>query len=366
MAITEFDYLHVHKGESTYLLLRSPAHFHLIRVDANLTGSALNRLMRLYPCDSHQLHKLGLHFSAFKAENLRRVVIKGYQTGDSLELWLGGDIREYQLRSDYSDDILANFFSGYPITRRLPPKWEGLDPNVIRKITWSVNGFSIACAMLFYFISTPYKLWSALCLICQLLTLVLTLLHPASFTLADDSKQSKQDRNKGKGHLLPAMVGPSFALCLRTLTDFTFHDNAFWTFLLISLVFSSVLSAVCIWRDKGLRNGSVNAIAVIAVISAIAFHSSGSIGQLNYLLDFNHADRHVVEVVDKQFSRGTKSTSYYCTVLLPNEELMELTLPARAYRDIQIGDNVVVTHHEGAFRIPFSTVETLTDDHETG
>ena len=50
MAITEADYLHVHQGESTYLLLRSPTHFHLVRVDAGLTEPVMKRLLRMYPC----------------------------------------------------------------------------------------------------------------------------------------------------------------------------------------------------------------------------------------------------------------------------------------------------------------------------
>ena len=122
MAITELDYLHIHKGDSSFILLRNPTHFHLIRIDADLSESTMERLLRIYPCDTDQLHKLGVHFSAFKATNLRGIVITGYQSGDTLELWLGGDVREYQLGTDYSDEILSSFFSGYLITRRLPPQ----------------------------------------------------------------------------------------------------------------------------------------------------------------------------------------------------------------------------------------------------
>ena len=45
---------------------------------------------------------------------------------------------------------------------------------------------------------------------------------------------------------------------------------------------------------------------------------------------------------------------------------MELTLSARKYKDIDIGDDVIVAHYDGAFRIPFSTVETLSDTYEMG
>ena len=71
MAITEADYLHVHQGESTYLLLRGSTHFHLVRVDAGLTEPVMKRLLRMYPCGDNRLRELGVTFSAFKGENLR-------------------------------------------------------------------------------------------------------------------------------------------------------------------------------------------------------------------------------------------------------------------------------------------------------
>lgn len=359
MAITESDYLHVHSSESTYLLLKSPSHFHLIRVDVNLTESVMNRLLRIYPCDTNQLRQLGVHFSAFKAETLRGVVIKGYQTGDMLELWLGDGVREYQLGTDYSDELLSRFFSGYSITRRLPPKWEGLDPKLIRKITWGLNGISITCSVIFYFISKPYKLWSILCILCLLSAIGITLMYPSSFTLADDSK--KQYTNKGKGHLLPGCISLGASLGLRTLNDFTFRDHAFEVLLLASFVTSFVLYALYIRIHKEHRNGLVHAIVVIF---ATIFISLGTVGQLNYLLDFNGADRQVAEVTDKQITRYTKSTSYDCIVVFSNGESMELTLSARSYKEINIGDDVIVTHHSGAFSIPFSTVETFSDAQE--
>ena len=361
MAITESDYLHIHKNESSYLLLRNDTHFHLIRIDASLTEARMTQLLRLYPCDSGALEKLGIHFSAFKAENLRSVVVEGYRTGDTLEIWLGGDIRKYQLGTDYSDEALSAFFYGYHITRRLPPKWEGLDPNLIRKITWLVNGLSIACAIVFYFISMPYKLWSILCIFFQGLPFVLVLKYPSSFTLADIGNKWEQQLQKGKGRLLPACVAPGFALCLRTLTDFTFPEGAFERLLLVSLGVCLILYGVYVIINKGLRNGILNGILTIIVI---VFLGIGTIGQLNYLLDLNPADRQVMEVVDKQIIRHTKSLSYECTVILPSGEKMELSVSVKQYRKIRIGDDILVTHHEGAFHIPFSSVGLLPDGQE--
>lgn len=358
MAISESDYLHIHKGDSSFLLLRNSTHFHLVRIDASLSESRMMRLLRIYPCDTEQLEKMGIHFSAFKADSVRGIVIKGYQTGDILELWIGGDVREYQLGSDYSDEIISSFFSGYLIARRQPQKWEGLDPKLIHIITWSLNGIAIVCAIPFCLIRLPYKLWSVLCILCQVLSLTIPMFYPASFTLADDSRKHQLYINKGKGHLLPAYIVPAFALCLRTSSDFTFSERFFETFLLVALISSLVLCAVYIWMKKGLQNCSTN---TIAVIFTIIFLGLGTLGQMNYLLDFNFKDRQVAELVDKEMTNHTKSTSYYCTVQFQNGEYMELTLPAETYRSINIGDDVIVTHHDGAFHISFSTVELYND-----
>ena len=363
MAIAESDCLHIHKGGASYLLLRSTTHFHLIRMDTDLSEARMARLLRIYPCSPEQLQKMGFHFSAFKAANLRGVVFYGYKAGDTLELWLGGEARKYQLAADYPDEILSSFFSGCPIVKRLPHQWEGLDPAFIKIATWSLNTIAIACSIAFYCISVPYKLWSALCILCQLSALVLALVYPASFTLDDDSKKAKTYVNKGKGHLLPACFAPCFSLCLRTLTDFTFTDNAICGLLIITLIISAVLLAGYIRINKGLRNGLLNALAVIF---ALVFLNLGTIGQLNYLLDFNQADRQVVQVVDKEITRRSRSTDFDCTVVFPNGETMELTLPARIYREIDTGDDVIVAQHGGAFHIPFSTVELLPDETETG
>lgn len=175
MAITENEMLHLKKGEHSYLLLKSPGRFHMIHDDAALTEAKFERLLRLYPCDDTQLKKLGLHFSAFHPETLRGVVIRGHQAGDGLEFWLGSDVRNYLLDLDYSEEYLAEFFAGRLITQGFAPIWTGLDKALIRKVTWSINVFSIACALAFLLFPTPYRLWSILCLLCQFFSIAIPL-----------------------------------------------------------------------------------------------------------------------------------------------------------------------------------------------
>lgn len=351
MAINESNFLRIRKGKSSYLLLRGFTHFHLVQLGPDLSTSKMNRLLQIYPCDTDQLHKLGIHFSAFKADSLRGVVIKGYSAGDSLELWLGADVREYQIDADYSDDRLSEFFSGRSIIRRRPAKWEGLDPHTIQITTWVINSISFLCAALFFFERTFYKLWSSLCIFCLIVSLAVVFVYPTSFTLAEKSKRPKYDKHKGKGRILPAFLVSIFALCLRTLTDFTYFGNAIWNLFLLSTIVAILVYAVYIWCNKNVWNGTIVAIAVIATTGILCL---GPIGQLNYLLDRNTVKKQTVTVVDKSISRGVKATRYYCSVKFSNGEIVELSLSGRKYSELSIGDNALVTQHQGCFHIPFS------------
>ena len=358
MAVTEADYLHIRKGESSFLLLQCSTHFHLVRIDVGLSEAKLAKLLRIYPCENSRLRELGIPFSAFKSANLRGVTVKGYRIGDTIEFWLGNDARKYQLDEDYSEEFIHRFFAGHFLYNHLPPKREGLDRNLIQKITLSLNLFSCGCAAAFLFLAKPYGLWSVLCILCQLTALAATLMHPASFALLENRK--RKHLNTGKGLLLPAYLAPMFTLGLRTLTDFTFGNRNFLSLLLISAAVS--FAVLLLWYVLFLRRTAWHRKPVgeaIAMIVLTVFLSFGTVGQLNYLLDFHAGTEHIAEVVDKEAHRSTNSTTYYCTVQLPSGEIMELSVTGRTYHALQIGEDVLITHREGAFGIPFSTVQIL-------
>lgn len=352
-------YLHVHKGDSSYLLLRGPSHFHLIRVDSSLSESKFKKLLRMYPCGADQLQIMGIHFSAFKAENLRGVVVKGYNTGDSLELWVGGDSRHFRFESDYTAEQIERFFSGYQVLTNLPPKWEGLNPDLIWVTTLMVNALSVGSATFFYFVYRPYWFWSVSCLVCQFAAIIIPTIFPESFSLIDGDSKSKFSVPKGKGNLLLALVAPGFALTLRSLTDFTFDNAALGTTLLISAGMYITLFLPILRISRNTHHRVISSISIVIIM---IFLGMGTIEQLNYLFDYNCGDSQIVEVVDKWSSRSTKSTTFYCEVLFPNGTTEEFTTSGRIYRDISIGEDVIVTHYSGAFHIPFSILAPLPDN----
>ncbi len=349
MAVTEQDFLRIYKEKASYLLLRCNTHFHLVKVDAALSDSKYRKLLRLYPCDLQQLQDLGLHVSAFRTESLRHVIVEGYRAGDEIALWLGGDLRQYRLAEDCSEALLSGFFNGFPITLRSPAQWNGLDPKLVRCITWAVTFASFACSLAFLVIKKPYWLWSTLCILFQFVSILLIYLFPTSFIL-DDRKNAHLRKKNKRGNLLAALLMPSFVLAFGTNMDFTFIGNAFWPLFFISAVVYSAALLPLVIAGRNSRNRLVTSVAIVLLMIILG---TGTIGQVNYLLNFSSADHQIAVVTDKKSERGILATTYDCTVAFIDQEQMTLNLSEKDYKQIQIGDSISVTYHDGLFHIPF-------------
>ena len=357
MAITEKDYLLVERAGNTYMLLKSPTRFHLVRTDG-LSVNRKNRLMRLYPCGNDMLKAMEIHFSAFRSESLRRVVLTGGKRGDFLQFWAGTSVQEYTLRKDYSEDELNGFFCAQQRTWRRAPKWEGLPPELIRRITWWTNGLSIACSVWFWLFAVPYRLMAAACILCHIISIILVAACPESFTLLESAERHKHKRQQ-RGCLLAAFAAPGFALALRALTDFTYPGNeSFWQLALAAFAIWIPVAALLILKATQLRE---NMPEFIALLVMLLFLNLGTAGHLNYLLDFDMPQCHTLEVVDKHVDSGSKSTSYYVTVIFPDGEELELSVSGGKYRDVAVGERVLVKEWDGAFGIHFYTTNIISD-----
>lgn len=338
------------------MLLKSLTHFHLVKVDAGLSARTYNRLMRMYPCDNDALKELKLHFSAFRAESLRHVVLTGNKRGDVLKFWVGTSLREYTLQDNYSEDELNCFFCDQQRTWRIPPKWEGFDPELIRKITFGMTALSVISSVWFCFFARPYRLMALVCILWQVVSIILVSVYPESFTFLESVKKQ---RNQRQGCLLAALVAPGFALTLREMIDFTYLGNAgFWRILLVAFVIWIPAALILIVRARQLREDVPEFVAILVMI---LFLNLGTAGYLNYLLDFSAPKTHALEIVDKHIDRGSKSTSYYITVDLPDSEAMELNISAGKYRNVAVGEQILVKDSNGAFGIRYFMTQIISD-----
>ena len=353
MAITEMDYLQIEKGKNRYLLLKSPTHFHLVKLNGT-TQKQIEKLRRVYPCDDGTLKKMKLHYSAFRCQSLRRVVLSSYEAGSEITLWIGGEVRKYVLSQDYSEQFVDNFFAGQQrswLFLKKPVPWVGLDPSVIRKVSLWTNVLCMGIPCWFFFLKEPYRLMAALSVLCQIVPVVLVAVYPESFTILEGGKQGTQDRKPG--NLMGAFLVPGFALALRTLDDFTYFDGALWHLALIAFLLWLPMVGALALRSHRIRLNLWECVSLGAILLLL---NLGMAGQLNCFLDTAPVKSQTVEVVDMHLSQGSKFTSYYCTVILADGESVDIQVPGRIYRQIEAGDGICIEDHAGAFGIRFLTL----------
>lgn len=360
MALTERDYLHIHRGENTFLLLRASSHYHMIWIDAKWSEKALQKLLRIYPCSEEVLRKQGFRASAFKAENLRYVITTGTKTGDELEFWVGSDLRQYTFGSDYTPEFLDAFFMGAHVHHRQPAQWNGLPMPTIHGITWGLNGFSILLAFVFSLWGEPSRILACLCLLCLFAAAVLPMVFRESFTLEEETFKTYGAKPKYRpGKLWPALVAPAIAMTLNMLENFTMEGRYLFVMMGIMLLVEVAAFIGGLVTSIRVRTTPVNYVLLALLLMIF---SSGTVGQLNYVLDFHDKPSYEAQVLDKRQYRGSRSTSYYCTVDLPNGEFKEFSVRRSIYEQTEIGEDVLITDYAGAFGIPFSTLETIEED----
>ena len=91
---------------------------------------------------------------------------------------------------------------------------------------------------------------------------------------------------------------------------------------------------------------------LLALLLLLAMFLSGPIGMVNGVLDFNKPAVYPVTVEDQHISSG-KSTSYYCTILLPDGESFDLSVSKPDYDEINVGQQIVIAHHPGGLGIEY-------------
>lgn len=353
MAITEMDYLQIEKGKNRYLLLKSPRHFHLVKLNG-MTQKRIEKLLRVYPCDDETLKKMKLHYSAFRCQSLRRVTLSGYEAGSEITFWIGGEARKYVLSQSCSEGFIDDFFAeqqrSWPFLKK-PVPWVGLDPSVIRKVSLWTNVLCMGIPCWFFFLKEPYGLMAALSVLCQIVPVVMVAVYPESFTLLEGGKPGARDRKPG--NLMGAFLVPGFALALRTLDDFTYFDGALWRLALIAFLLWLPMVGALALRSHRIRLNLWECVSLGAILLLL---NLGMAGQLNGFLDTAPVKSQTVEVVDTHLSQGSKFTSYYCTVILADGERVDIQVPGRVYRQTEAGDEIRVEDHVGAFGIRFLTL----------
>lgn len=347
MAVLEGEYLLLQQREKLYMLLRSGSKFHLFTVDKRFTEEREEKLMQLYPCSEETLRELGVTFTAWY---VRGVAASGCDAGEELILYVGKKKYRYTLSDDYTQEQMSRFFEGIekhpmpkkkykPADWRLEKQQKELLP-LMKGIRYLLLVLSVgSCAGLLF----HHPVWSLLGILVSVVCGALDLFLPQYFTLLDLAKGEKQKHAIGLG--FPAAV-PIMVQALYVFARFNYltMEIFFWSAglgILICILFGLFA------REFADRTGDLLALLLLLVLFL-----SGPIGMINELTDRAEPEISYVTVEDKHISSG-KSTSHYCTVVLPDGAEFDLEVSGEAYDLIAVGEIITIAHHQGGLGIEY-------------
>jgi hypothetical protein len=159
-------------------------------------------------------------------------------------------------------------------------------------------------------------------------------------------------RNDARPSLALVLIFPGLALAVLSLHDFLLLE---WKpILTLSVLLALAMTLVAAKADPGARQRRA-ALVPIAIFGA--FYTFGLIAQANSLLDYSSPQTFQVAVVGKHISSG-KNTSYYLHLdpWGPQTSATQVTVPASIYSSSATGQQVCVSLHPGALRIPWYAV----------
>ena len=350
MAVQEGEYLLLQQSEKLYMLLGSGGTYHLVSVDKKLTEEREAQLLRLYPCSDQTLQELGITFKVLK---VRGVAASGCDAGEELILYVGKKKHRYGLSDDYTQEQMAKMFDGvekFPMPKKkykpadwrlekqkkeLVPVMKGIKTVLLLAALGSSAGLLL-----------HHPAWSILGILVSVSCGVLDLVFPQYFTLLDLANGSKQKHAIGLG--FPAAV-PIMVQAMYVFARYNYLTME------IFLWSAGLGVLICVVFGLWCRELADRTVDLLAMLLLLVLFLSGPIGMINGLTDRSEPKISTVIVEDKHKSSG-KSTSYYCTILLPGGEAFDLEVSRADYDRIETGQNVIIACHEGGLGLEYITL----------
>ena len=210
----------------------------------------------------------------------------------------------------------------------------------------SVAGVT-AMALSFIQRSTPWLLAAMAILV---LTVVLDILYPAYFTLIPAMKEGRKPAHD----LWHVWVVDGFMFLVAMQLYNLQEAGLLW---LLGIACGVVIAMVLgLWAEEFKRE-KYWLVAVFLVGSLIG---GTFLGYCNIEFDNNPPEVYTLEVESlSEYSGPRRSTSYYCTVRMPDGEQKELRLDSSTWHDLEEGGPVKVIVGQGALGVSYITVDTV-------
>ena len=344
-------------GRKTYLLAKDHQNFYLILVDKFLTWETEEWLME-HGISKELLDELPLTVETLPRNQLRGVGLTGTNAGCLLYFYPKGEKRKhYTFSDDYTEAQIDAFFEGVErfLAPSQPPKkkktkgnWrtERQNPEVFRKMEY----VCIHITLLSFVFALGYcrnqnALWYTLLILTNAAAVVLTILYPQYFTLIYEEKKKKQTA-WNLGWSLYSQIVIMVFLPWKSWLD----ERAVW----ISMIVCGVSAAAVMGLlSEEFRRAKVWLLAVFFFAGVLG---QGTVGHINEVYDFSQPESYVLEVEDLSYHRSRRSSTYDCTVTLPDGREVDLHITRTFYRTLRVGDPVRVEVGTGVLGIEYANV----------
>lgn len=342
-------------GRKTYLLAKDHQNYYLILVDKFLIWETEEWLMER-GISKELLDELPLNVETLPRNQLRGIALTGTRAGCALYFYpKGGKRKHYTFSDDYSDEQIDAFFEGVErfLAPSQPPKkkktdgdWrtERQDPEVFRKMEYVCIGITVLSVVftLGYFLKQG-AFWYTALLLTNLSAIVLTILYPQYFTLLPEEKEKK----KTAWNMSWSLFSQVFVMVVLPWKNWL-DERMFW----VSMVICGTAAALIMGLlSEEFKRAKIWLLAVFFVVGVLG---QGALGHINEVYDFSKPESYVLEVEDLSYHRSRRSSTYDCTVTLPDGREAELNITRTFYRTLRVGDPVRVEVGTGVLGIEYA------------
>lgn len=356
------NYLLLQKNSRVSLLVRYTDRYHIIAVNNKLDEDKEEKVLA-GNCSDAVIDEMGLTRETIMKTDLRGVAIGGCCAGDVVVLYTKDRKMKCVLSDDYSDEEIKAMFPG--IDRFQPPKNGGskshkfdwrteMQVDSMRKIMRIIGGvlnFSgCVCfvgASLFGRLSV---MWSIICLSIMAISIGMYFAYPQYFSIMGSKEYKRAGYTAKVKHLEFAIMAPSLALTLRSLSDYHFPN---WAPLMIAGAVIGIATSIIMYIFSREVRENISLVVVVLLLSM--FVSCGIVGQLNHLANFGADEPQICTVIDTERDDGGRHADrFYCSVSLESGVEIEIPISGSVYNELQAGDMVTIFTGQGAFGIEYA------------
>ncbi len=302
------------------------------------------------------LHSLNIRYERIEKSKIRAISIGGYGAGDAFYLYPeSGKRKKYLLKSAYSKAELDVFFAGMKRfeapTDKKQKRWdsdswrkENRDQEVYEKckyVAWGLAGLSAVCAIGYG--KMQNGLWLCACLLCLLVSVILTICYPSYFTLMLPRKKEKSDA----WELGWSVIIELFAFMCMPALNWVNFNQVMWVGAGVGILAALVLALT----SEEYRKKPEQLLIVLLIAGVLGYQL---VGQFNRVFDSSAAYRYELTVENLHTQKPRKGArSYYCEVTLPDGREAQMKISRSLYESLEEGAYIQVVYREGAFGIEY-------------